>query len=75
MHGSIDSSRHDELVITEEDYEDFFETRMAIAQRLSSDLLAKSFLSSAIHIEIRTFGTLLLKLGDSQIERPVLTSS
>ena len=44
MHGSIDSSPHDDIVITQADYEDFFVRRPATAQRLSADMLSKSFL-------------------------------
>lgn len=35
--------RHDEIIITQEDYEDFLDNKPAIAQRLCSDLLKKSF--------------------------------
>jgi SIR2-like domain/Sir2- and TIR-associating SLOG family len=44
MHGSIDQSPHEDLVITGEDYEDFDTHRPATAERLRSDLLTKSFL-------------------------------
>lgn len=44
MHGCIDRSKQDELVITQEDYEDFFVDRPATSQRLRMDLLHKSFL-------------------------------
>ncbi|WP_179215577.1 SIR2 family protein [Paenibacillus sp. MY03] len=44
MHGCIERSNQDEIVITQEDYEDFFVKRPAISQRLRMDLLHKSFL-------------------------------
>lgn len=44
MHGCIERSKQDELVITQEDYEDFFVNRPATSQRLRMDLLHKSFL-------------------------------
>ena len=44
IHGCISRSHHDEIIITQEDYEDFLENKPAIAQRLSNDLLNKSFL-------------------------------
>lgn len=44
MHGCIEHSTHDGIVATQEDYENFFENRPATAQRLSQDLLEKSFL-------------------------------
>ena len=44
MHGCIEISPHDDLVITQEDYENFFMRRPATALRLGQDLLDKSFL-------------------------------
>jgi hypothetical protein len=44
MHGSIDQSPHEDLVIAGEDYEDFDTRRPATSERLRSDLLGKSFL-------------------------------
>ncbi|MDR7857792.1 phosphomethylpyrimidine synthase ThiC [Tissierella sp.] len=44
MHGCIQSSKYDEIVITQEDYDDFLLNRPAMAQRLSEDLTNKSFL-------------------------------
>lgn len=44
MHGCISRSHHDEITITEEDYEDFLVNKPAISQRLCNDLLKKSFL-------------------------------
>lgn len=44
MHGCIYNSKRDEIVITQSDYEDFFQNRPATAQRLRLDLLQKSFL-------------------------------
>jgi dihydrofolate reductase len=44
MHGCISRSRQEELVITQEDYEDYPLNRPATTERLRSDLLQKSFL-------------------------------
>ncbi|HEX3684988.1 MAG TPA: SIR2 family protein [Bryobacteraceae bacterium] len=44
MHGSVEQSPHQDLVITAEDYEDFDVHRPATSERLRSDLLTKSFL-------------------------------
>ena len=44
MHGSIDSSKPEELVFASADYEDFASNRPATSQRLRMDLLNKSFL-------------------------------
>jgi hypothetical protein len=44
MHGCIRVSEADDLVITQEDYEDFFERRPATAHRLRQDLLDRQFL-------------------------------
>jgi hypothetical protein len=44
MHGCISASPQEDLVITQEDYEDYEQTRPAMVQRLRSDLLDKSFL-------------------------------
>lgn len=44
MHGCIEHSMQDDIVATQEDYEDFFARRPATAQRLRQDLLEKSFL-------------------------------
>lgn len=44
MHGCIQKSKHEEIVITQEDYDDFLLNRPAISQRLSEDLTNKSFL-------------------------------
>lgn len=43
VHGCIRQSDPDDLVITAQDYEDFEVRRPALAQRLRSDLLARSF--------------------------------
>ena len=44
IHGCISKSHHDEIIITQEDYEDFLDNKPAISQRLCNDLLKKSFL-------------------------------
>lgn len=44
MHGCISRSRHEDIVITQEDYEDFLHNKPAMSQRLCNDLLKKSFL-------------------------------
>ncbi len=44
MHGCIEQSQHEDLVVTQEDYEEFFVRRPATAQRLRQDLLERSFL-------------------------------
>lgn len=44
IHGCISRSHHDEIVITQEDYEDFLTNKPAISQRLCNDLLKQSFL-------------------------------
>lgn len=44
IHGCISRSQHDEIIITQEDYEDFLNNKPAISQRLCNDLLKKSFL-------------------------------
>lgn len=44
IHGCISRSHHNEIIITQEDYEDFLENKPAISQRLQNDLLNKSFL-------------------------------
>lgn len=43
IHGCI-KSPHNELVVTKEDYEDFFINRPATVKRIEADLLTKSFL-------------------------------
>jgi len=44
VHGCIATSPHKDLVVSLEDYEDFFINRPATAERLRSDLLRNSFL-------------------------------
>ncbi|MCL1666714.1 SIR2 family protein [Elizabethkingia ursingii] len=44
MHGCMHNSDRNDITITQSDYEDFFENKPAIAQRLRMDLLQKSFL-------------------------------
>lgn len=44
IHGCISRSHHDEIIITQEDYEDFLDNKPAISQRLCNDLLKRSFL-------------------------------
>jgi hypothetical protein len=44
IHGCISRSHHDEIIITQEDYEDFLDNKPATSQRLCNDLLKKSFL-------------------------------
>ena len=44
IHGCISRSRHEDIIITQEDYEDFLINKPAMSQRLSNDLLNKSFL-------------------------------
>ncbi|MCW3168818.1 SIR2 family protein [Chryseobacterium sp. 09-1422] len=44
MHGCIYNSHRSDITITQSDYEDFFEKKPAIVQRLRMDLLQKSFL-------------------------------
>ena len=44
MHGCIEQSGANELVVTQEDYDDFFEQRPATAHRLRQDLLDRQFL-------------------------------
>lgn len=44
IHGCISRSRHSEIIITQEDYEDFLDNKPATSQRLCNDLLKKSFL-------------------------------
>ncbi|MDD2245266.1 MAG: SIR2 family protein [Syntrophomonas sp.] len=44
MHGCISRSHHNEITITQEDYEDFLVNKPATSQRLCNDLLKKSFL-------------------------------
>lgn len=44
MHGCIEHSRAEDLVVTQEDYEDFFERRAATAHRLRQDLIDRQFL-------------------------------
>lgn len=44
MHGCIGNGSCDNLVVTQEDYEEFFHRRPATAQKLSQDLIEKSFL-------------------------------
>ena len=44
MHGSVDSPSPENLVITKEDYEDYFYTHPLTTERLKNDLLNKSFL-------------------------------
>lgn len=44
MHGSVDSPSPENLVITKEDYEDYFFTHPLTTERLKNDLLNKSFL-------------------------------
>lgn len=44
IHGCISGSHHNEIIITQEDYEDFLDSKPAISQRLCNDLLKKSFL-------------------------------
>jgi predicted Rossmann-fold nucleotide-binding protein len=44
MHGCLTRSNHEDIVITKEDYEDFFYRRPATAERLRIDLLGRTFL-------------------------------
>lgn len=44
MHGCIEQSNANDLVVTQEDYEDFFEQRPATAHRLRQDLIDRQFL-------------------------------
>lgn len=44
MHGCIEQSGADDLVVTQEDYDDFFEQRPATAHRLRQDLVDRQFL-------------------------------
>ncbi|WP_337833516.1 SIR2 family protein [Desulfotruncus arcticus] len=44
IHGCISRSHHKDIIITQEDYEDFLIKRPAMSQRLCNDLLKKSFL-------------------------------
>lgn len=44
MHGCIEQSGTNDLVVTQEDYDDFFEQRPAIAHRLRQDLVDRQFL-------------------------------
>lgn len=44
MHGCIEQSESNELVVTQEDYDDFFVNRPATAHRLRQDLLDRQFL-------------------------------
>ncbi len=44
MHGCIEQSGPSDLVITQEDYDDFFEQRPATAHRLRQDLIDRQFL-------------------------------
>jgi hypothetical protein len=44
MHGCIDRSRQDDIVITQEDYEDYHIRRPATVQRLRQDIITKSLL-------------------------------
>lgn len=44
LHGCINHSAPDDIVITNDDYADFFVKRPATAQRLTNDLLQKTFL-------------------------------
>jgi hypothetical protein len=44
MHGCIEQSGTNDLVVTQEDYEDFFEQRPATAHRLRQDLVDRQFL-------------------------------
>ncbi|MDD2586011.1 MAG: SIR2 family protein [Syntrophomonadaceae bacterium] len=44
IHGCILGSEHKDIIITQEDYEDFLYNKPATSQRLCNDLLKKSFL-------------------------------
>lgn len=44
MHGCIEQSGANDLVVTQEDYDDFFENRPATAHRLRQDLIDRQFL-------------------------------
>ncbi|UXC18825.1 SIR2 family protein [Comamonas squillarum] len=44
MHGCIELSESNDLVATQEDYDDFFENRPATAHRLRQDLIDRQFL-------------------------------
>jgi hypothetical protein len=44
MHGCIEQSGANDLVVTQEDYDDFFEQRPATAHRLRQDLVDRQFL-------------------------------
>jgi len=44
IHGCVDRSKADELVLTQEDYENFATSRPALCERLRHDLLHSSFL-------------------------------
>lgn len=44
IHGCVDRSKADELILTQEDYESFATTRPVLSERLRHDLLRSSFL-------------------------------
>jgi len=44
IHGCISGSHHNEIIITQEDYEDFLDKKPAISHRLCNDLLKNSFI-------------------------------
>ncbi|WP_320927829.1 SIR2 family protein [Hungatella sp.] len=44
LHGCIEHGNRDQIVITSEDYEDFFQNKPSMSQRLCNDMIRKSFL-------------------------------
>lgn len=61
VHGCIKISPHDDLVVTEEDYENFFVKRPAIARKLSQELLDKSFLFIGYSYEDPNISNILIE--------------
>lgn len=44
IHGSLSSLAYEDIIITQEDYDDFFQNKPALSQRLCNDMLDHSFL-------------------------------
>jgi len=61
IHGCIDRSRTDELILTQEDYENFSATRPALTERLRHDLIHNSILFAGYSYRDPNIATVLVE--------------
>lgn len=61
IHGCIDRSKPDELILTQEDYENFSATRPALTERLRQDLIHNSILFAGYSYRDPNIATVLVE--------------